>query len=420
MLIIDSKLRQREKDKSPIKVGLVGFGAMGKGIYNQIFLHTPGMTVTAILNRSVDHIFQFLQPYSNRELIGEHDFFNLTPAVHSELEIFLKEDFDIIVEATGSVDFALNVGKKVIAAGKHLLSFNAELDATFGPLLKNLAEQAGVIYSGSDGDQPGVIMNLYRYVKQMGLKPLVCGNIKGLQDRYRTPATQKNYAKTYGLSPQMATSFADGTKISFEQSAVANATGFGVNQRGMNGFEFKGHIDEAKKFYDFESLKANGGIVDYLVGTLPAPGVFVYAYSEDPIAHHHLNYYKLGKGPLYSFYNPYHLCIFDVPTSISRVVDFADQIIVPKNGIYVEVVAMSKTDLKAGDRIDGIGGFKTYGVCENTAIARRENLLPMGLAEGAILKRAIPKDQPITVADVELKSEDLWCDYELQFSLNFV
>jgi predicted homoserine dehydrogenase-like protein len=174
---------------------------------------------------------------------------------------------------------------------------NAELDGTVGPILKIKAEQNGVIFSGSDGDQPGVEMNLYRFVKSIGLTPLVCGNIKGLQDPYRNPTTQKGFAEKWGQKPEMVTSFADGTKISFEQAIVANATGMRVKSRGMSrGFEWKQHIDGLTRHYDVDELKQLGGIVDYVVGAIPGPGVYVFATIDDPKQKHYLNLYKLGEG----------------------------------------------------------------------------------------------------------------------------
>jgi predicted homoserine dehydrogenase-like protein len=147
-------------------------------------------------------------------------------------------------------------------------------------------------------------MNLYRFVQTMGLQPLVCGNIKGMLDLYRTPETQKGFAAQWGQTPEMVTSFADGTKISFEQAIVANATGMCVAERGMSGPEYRDQIDGLVDFYDVDRLKALGGVVDYALGATPSPGVYVFAAHDDPRHHIYLDYAKLGKGPLYSFYTP--------------------------------------------------------------------------------------------------------------------
>jgi predicted homoserine dehydrogenase-like protein len=205
----------------------------------------------------------------------------------------------------------------------------------------------------------------------------------------------------------MVTSFADGTKISFEQAIVANATGMRVAQRGMLGYNFNGHVDEMTKMYDVDQLREWGGIVDYVVGAKPGPGVFVFATHEDPRQRHYLNLYKLGEGPLYSFYTPYHLCHFEVPLSVARAVLFQDAVMAPLGGPLVDVVTTAKIDLKAGEILDGIGYYMTYGQCENSEIVPVQNLLPMGLAEGCRLKRDIPKDQVLTYDDVELPQDRL-------------
>jgi predicted homoserine dehydrogenase-like protein len=298
---------------------------------------------------------------------------------------------------------------EAIAHRKHIIMMNAELDGTIGPILKVYADKAGVILSACDGDQPGVQMNLYRFVKSIGLTPLLCGNIKGLQDPYRNPTTQESFAKRWGQKAHMVTSFADGSKISFEQVIVANATGMKVAKRGMLGYDFTGHVDEMTNMYDVEQLKQLGGIVDYVVGAKPGPGVYVFATHDDPKQRHYLNLYKLGEGPLYSFYTPYHLCHFEVPLSVARAVLFHDAVMAPLAGPLVDVVTTAKIDLKAGETLDGIGFYMTYGQCENSDIVQQQKLLPMGLAEGCRLKRDIPKDQVLTYDDVELLEGRL-CD----------
>ncbi|MEX2431256.1 MAG: NAD(P)-dependent oxidoreductase, partial [Dehalococcoidia bacterium] len=309
---------------------------------------------------------------------------------------------DVIVEATGAVEFGAHVAMEAIRQGKHLVLMNAEVDGTIGPILKVYADRAGVVLTACDGDQPGVQMNLYRFVRSIGLTPLLCGNIKGLQDPYRNPTTQADFAARWGQSPSMVTSFADGTKISFEQAIVANGTGMRVAQRGMLGYDFDGHVDEATSLYDIDQLRAAGGIVDYVVGAKPSPGVFVFATHDDPKQRHYLELYKLGKGPLYSFYTPYHLCHFEVPLSAARAAIFHDAVLAPLAGPLVEVVTTAKTDLRKGDTLDGLGWYMTYGQCENADIARAEKLLPIGVAEGCRLTRDVRKDEVLTYADVDV------------------
>ncbi|WP_414565564.1 MULTISPECIES: NAD(P)H-dependent oxidoreductase [unclassified Anabaena] len=417
MIIVDRALQARAEAGNPVKVAMIGAGFMGRGIANQIINSVPGMELVAIYSRQIDaakHAYteagrenvQVVTSVTELEdAIANHKY-----AVTEDAQLLCQaEGIDAIVEVTGAVEFGAHIVMQAIAHRKHVIMMNAELDGTVGPILKVYADKAGVVLSACDGDQPGVEMNLYRFVKSIGLTPLLCGNIKGLQDPYRNPTTQEGFAKRWGQKAHMVTSFADGTKISFEQAIVANATGMKVAQRGMLGYNFSGHVDEMTHMYDIDQLQELGGIVDYVVGTKPGPGVFVFATHEDPKQRHYLNLYKLGEGPLYSFYTPYHLCHFEVPLSVARAVLFQDPVLSPIAGPVVDVVTTAKINLKAGEILDGIGFYMTYGQCENSPIVQQQNLLPMGLAEGCRLKRDIPQDQVLTYDDVELPTGRL-CD----------
>ncbi|MEH2259810.1 NAD(P)H-dependent oxidoreductase [Nostoc sp.] len=417
MIIIDRALRARAAAGNPIKVGMIGAGFMGRGIANQIVNSVPGMELVAISNRQIDAAKQAYSEAGIEDIqvvatVSELEdaIANGKYAVTEDAKLLCQaEGIDALIEVTGAVEFGAGIVMEAIAHCKHVIMMNAELDGTIGPILKVYADKAGVILSACDGDQPGVQMNLYRFVKSIGLTPLLCGNIKGLQDPYRNPTTQEGFAKRWGQKPHMVASFADGSKISFEQAIVANATGMKVAKRGMLGYDFSGHVDEMTQLYDVEQLKELGGIVDYVVGAKPGPGVYVFATHDDPKQRHYLNLYKLGEGPLYSFYTPYHLCHFEVPLSVARAVLFGDAVMSPLAGPLVDVVTTAKIDLKAGETLDGIGYYMTYGQCENSDIVQQQNLLPMGLAEGCRLKRDISKDQVLTYEDVELPEGRL-CD----------
>lgn len=419
MMMVDTALAARAAAGNPLRFGMIGAGYMGRGIANQVLGYMPGIELSAICNRSLaaaiaaytdcgvprDRIVEVSTPGQLQDVLRAGKF-----AVTSDPAVLCDAPgLEVLVEATGHVEHGAQVTMQAIAGGKHMVLMNAELDATIGPLLRRKADAAGVIVSGCDGDQPGVQLNLLRFVRSIGLVPRVCGNIKGLQDRYRTPETQASYARQWGQTPHMVTSFADGTKISFEQAIVANATGMKVAQRGMIGIEHRGHVDAMTGMYDLDRLRALGGIVDYVVGGLPSPGVYVFAEAQDRTQAHYLNYGKLGEGPLYSFYVPYHLMVFEVPLSVARVALFGDRVIAPIAGPVVDVVAAAKCDLDEGTVLDGLGGFCTYGLCENYDTSRAENLLPMGIAAGARMRRRVPKDQVLTYDDVDLPSASLAC-----------
>jgi predicted homoserine dehydrogenase-like protein len=417
MIIVDNALKARAAAGKSIQVGMIGAGFMGRGIANQIVNSVPGMRLAAIANRTraqaarayteagASPPLEVTSPKELEDAIRRGQYaVTEDPAV-----VCQAEGIEAIIEVTGAVEFGARATCEAIAHGKHVILMNAELDGTVGAILKVHADKAGVIVSGCDGDQPGVQVNLYRFVKSIGLTPLLCGNIKGLHDPYRNPTTQKGFAEKWGQQPTMVTSFADGTKISFEQAIVANATGMQVARRGMLGYNFDGHVDELTKRYDVEELKRLNGIVDYVVGTKPGPGVFVLATHEDPKQRHYLNLYKLGEGPLYSFYTPYHLCHFEAPLSVARAVLFHDAVLAPLGAPRVEVITAAKIDLKQGQTLDGLGGYMTYGLAENAEVVRKDNLLPIGLAEGGRLKRDVGRDEILTCDDI-LLPENRLCD----------
>lgn len=428
MILVDNALQRRAEAGNPIKVGMIGAGFMGRGIANQIINSVPGIRLAAIYSRDPESARRAYREAGVEDSLAVGSLSKMNDAIARE-QFAIAEDpnlicqasgIEAIIEVTGEVEFGARVAVSAIEHRKHVVLMNAELDGTVGPILKVMADRAGVVYTACDGDQPGVQMNLYRFVRGIGLTPLLCGNIKGLHDPYRTPATQESFARRWGQKPPMVTSFADGTKISFEQAIVANGTGMRVARRGMLGYEHCGHIDEAVRLYDPEQLKELGGIVDYVVGASPSPGVFVFATIEDPKQRHYLNLYKLGEGPLYSFYTPYHLCHFEVPLSVGRAVLFKDAALAPLGGPVVEVVATAKTDLKKGETIDPIGHFMTYGQCENAEVVRAQRLLPMGAAQGCRLKRDISKDQVLTHEDVDIPegrlTEELRAEQETYFA----
>lgn len=411
MIIIDEALAERERDDNPIRVGMVGAGFMGRGIALQTIAVAKGMRLVAISNRHIDAALRAYKEAGVEQVRAVETVAELEDSIAAGRHAITDdptllcdaESIDVLIEVTGAIEFSAHVVTRAIDRGKHVVMMNAELDGTVGPLLKVRADEAGVIVTNSDGDQPGVTMNLYRFVKGIGVRPVLCGNIKGLQDPYRTPKTQEGFAKKWGQKPHMVTSFADGTKISFEQTIVANATGMRVARRGMHGFSLEPGtpFQKAVDLFPSEDLLEGPGIVDYLVGASPAPGVFVVGIHDHPLQKHYLHLYKLGEGPFYCFYTPYHLCHFEVPNTVARVALFGDATLAPAGPPRVEVIATAKTDLKAGETIDGIGYFMTYGECENADVAASEGLLPIGLAEGCILRRDIPKDEALKYDDVE-------------------
>jgi predicted homoserine dehydrogenase-like protein len=410
MIIVDKALQARAEQGNPIKVAILGGGFMAQGLTNQIVNSVPGMDMVAIYSRKPQKAMHVLNYSGLKDPIEAITQTQLDDAIRDGKPVFTQdvmllarsEHVNLIVDTTGSVEFGAHVLLEALKHGKDVVLLNAELDATIGPILQTYADKYGVILSACDGDEPGLQMNLYRWVKGLGLTPRVMGNIKGLQDRYRNPSTQKGFAEKWGQNPAMVTSFADGSKISFEQAIVANATGMVVKSRGMSrGVEYKDDVMKIGKLYDIEELRRLGGIVDYVVGT-PLTKVYCLAEHPDPKQQHYLNLYKMGEGPLYSFFLPYHLVHFEVPNAIARVALLRDSVARPLGGPVVEVCAVAKRDLKAGEILDDYGMFMTYGEAVNADEMSSSRYLPEGLVEGCKLKRNIAKDAVLTYDDVEL------------------
>jgi predicted homoserine dehydrogenase-like protein len=415
MVIVDNLLKARAEQGKPVRVGMLGAGFMGQGLTNQIVNSAPGMRMAAVYNRHINkafHVYQYSGLTDIREATTQSQFDEAVaagkPVVTEDAMMLARSpEIDILVDVTGSVEFGAHVILEAFRHGKDVVLMNAEVDATIGPILQKYAEKHNVILSACEGDEPGLQINLYRWVKGLGLIPRVMGNIKGLQDPYRNPTTQKGFAEKWGQNPAMVTSFADGSKISFEQTIVANATGFVVKSRGMSrGAEYKGDVMQIGKLYDVQELQKLGGVIDYVVGT-PLTKIYCLAEHPDPKQQHYLNLYKMGEGPLYPFFTPYHLVHFEVPNSIARVALLRDNVAKPLGGPVVEVCAVAKRNLTAGEILDDYGMYMTYGEAVNADEMCDKRYLPEGLVEGCKLKRDIAKDQVLTYDDVELPANRL-------------
>lgn len=423
MYIIDRALRARAEQGNPVNVGLVGAGFAGRGFVHQVESATPGMLVSVVANRTLDEAaraYADLGVSVADEVVSVSNALELERAVGAGKRAITDdptlvtgcEGVEVVVEATGEIEFGAGVAVGAIDAGKHVVLLNAELDCTLGPVLKRRADAAGVVFTDADGDQPGVIMNLVREAEMMGFTPVVLGNIKSLLDHRRTPETQAEFARNVFQRPKMITSFADGTKIAAEMACVSNASGFGVSERGMAGPRVD-RVEDAPAVFPAEALhRAGDGIVDYILGAEPSFGVFVLAYSDTEFHERYMRIYKMGDGPIYTFYRPYHLSPIETPLTVARAALFADASVTPLGAPVADVITLAKRDLRAGEILDGVGGFTCYGVMENSGPARDLNLLPLGLTDGCRLKRDLPMDAAVTFDDVELPagrvSDELW------------
>lgn len=405
-MIIDTALRDREDVGRPIRVGMVGAGATGRAIALQLGTPVPGLRLVAIANRTPDNavrafreagIVSWRQATSARQA---EDFITAgTPVVTDDPTVLTSCDaIDILVEVTGTVGPAARVALDAFKHGKHLVLVNAELDSLVGPILKAKADQAGVVLTHTDGDEPGVAMTLLRYLRTLGLRPVAAGNIKGMVDYYRNPDTQKAFAEKNDQDVRKVTSFADSTKLSMEATVLANATGFHPGRRGMYGPACQ-YVREIADLLPADQM-LDGGLVDYALGAAPHTGAFVVVHEENVRKQAQLAYYKLGNGPFYVFYTPFHLPHLQIASTLGRAVVHRDPTVAPIGGPVAEVLAVAKRDLKAGERLDGIGGYCTYGLIENATVARKIGALPIGLSDGCVLRQDVAKDEVILSAQV--------------------
>ena len=417
-MMVDTALREREAAGRPIRVGMVGAGATGRAIALQLGTPVPGIRLVAIGNRTPEHgerafreagIMMWDRSGSARE--AEEAIARGVPVLTDDPSVLTKCDaIDIIVEVTGTIQPATSAVLEAFDHGKHVVLVNAELDSLLGPILRAKADQAGVVVTHTDGDEPGVAMTLLRYLRTLGLHPVAAGNIKGMVDYYRTPETQRAFAERHDQDAKKVTSFADATKLSMETAVLANATGFHVGRRGMYGPACK-YVGEMGNLLPPDQMLETG-LVDYALGAAPHTGAFVIVHEVSPLKKTQLAYYKLGEGPFYTFYTPYHLPHIQIASTIGRAVIHRDATVAPLAGPICEVVTIAKRDLKAGERLDGIGGFCSYGLIDNASTARAQGALPIGLSEGCVLRRNISKDTALSFDDVDAPAggvaEVLW------------
>lgn len=409
MYLVDKAAQERAND--PIRTCIFGAGFIASGLLTNL-RERVGVRPLLVVNRTIDKAVEAVSSagFDAVKIESDKDIEAITARPNSvgvtdNPRLGTNSKFvEAVVEVTGTIEYSAKLISDALSNGKHVINMNAEIDAYVGPAFVEMAKSSDCIYTVADGDQPAAQMNILRYAQYLGAQPLLSGSIKGLIDHYRTPETQAGFAAQWGQTPEMVTSFADGTKISFEQAVVANATGFSVAQRGMLGPSLKAPIEGAHTVFDLDMLRSSGGIVDYVLDAAPGPGVFVLAEMPDDSQKIYLDYLKMGDGPLYCFYQPYHLCHLELPNSIVRAVEFADATIAPAHGLQVDVITTAKQDLTAGKTLDGLGGFDTFGQCENRATASSEDFLPIAAAQGCVLKNSVSKDQIIRYSDVELPS----------------
>lgn len=402
------------KQEKAIKVAIVGTGKMGRGLVIQLS-RIKGMLPQLVINRNGEKALNSLLKAGVRkdEIVVTNSLTKLNSALEKG-KFVVSEDMDLaakantihaIVDATGVPEVGAKLALVAIENRKHIIMLNVEADSVIGPILYKYAKEAGVIYTGTAGDEPGAVMELYDFAKRLGFEVLAMGKGKNNPlDVEANPDSVQEDAFKKALNPRMLTRFIDGTNTMIEMTCIANATGFIPDIRGGHGID-----SNIEDLVDFFKLKEEGGIlnsyqvVDYVRGI--APGVFLIFTTDLEDIHDQLRYLNMGEGPNYVLYRPYHLTSLETPNSIFEACLNHKPTIAPTKGLVADTIAIAKKDLKAGERLDGIGGFTVYGSIEKYKVAKEENLVPIGLIdEKAKALKAIKKGQAITYDMIELNT----------------
>jgi predicted homoserine dehydrogenase-like protein len=363
----------------------------------------PGRSAQAYVEASVDaaNVHSVDEDAAKAdELIGNGRYI----ATHSTELLLQLNNLDVIVEATGIPEIGARVCYQTIQAGKHIVNMNVEADATIGYYLGTLAKEKGVVYTLAAGDEPGSIKEIFDFADALGFEIVTVGKGKNNPlDRTANPDHVAKKAKANKMSAKMLASFVDGTKTMVEMTSIGNATGFAPEVRGAHGPQCT--VKELAKIF---VPKVDGGIfngkgfVDYAVGDV-APGVFVIITTDQPKIVADLNYLRLnGHGNYWALYRPYHLANLETPISVAGAVLDGRSTLVTLRPPVAETIAVAKRDLKAGEKVDFLGGYTVYGMIENAVVAKEEGILPLGLAVGATLLKNVAMGEPLRYDDVQL------------------
>lgn len=315
MYEIDTKLEQLEEEDKPIRVALIGAGQMGKDIVAQI-AGMKGMECDVVVDLTADLA---REAYAQAGYTGE--VVEVSTSAEAEAAIAAGKkavstnyrtavgarQIQSVIDATGSPEMGARVTMECIFYKKHIVMMNVECDITVGPILHRLCRQAGVVYSLTAGDEPGSIVEVFRFAKALGFKVVAAGKGKNNPlDIYANPGMKEWQEKAAArrMNPRMLLEFVDGSKTMIEMAAVANATGLVPDCRGMHGPHC--NVKDLKTVF---SLKSQGGIltregvVDYGIGDIN-PGVFVVVTTDQKRIIDELVQRDMGTGSNYLLYRP--------------------------------------------------------------------------------------------------------------------
>ena len=418
MLNMDQKLIKRQEEGKIIKTGIVGAGQMGRGMVTQMVLMN-GITPAIVSDIKVEnavHAFKYAG-VSDEDIVVAKTLADANAAMEAGKYVACEDAnfvsqanlVECAIDATGVPDVGAKVATDAMKNKKHVVMLNVETDVVIGPYLKKLAQKEGVIYTGSAGDEPGAVMELYSFAKAMGMNVEVMGKGKNNKIDYEcNPDTVLEEATRRVMSPKMLCAFKDGTKTMVEMTAMSNYTGLIPDVIGGHGPKTAPGTEGVKELNDIFKLKEDGGIlnkhgvVEYVNGI--APGVFVTVSTPNE----EIAYHSMGPGPLWTLYRPYHLCNLETPLTVAKAVIDGEVTCVPIDGLVSECITRAKIDLKAGQTIDGIGGYTTHGSIATAEESNAKGYVPFGLVTNkAVMKRDVKKGQLLTYDDIELDKSTL-------------
>ena len=324
------------------------------------------------------------------------------------LELFISNiNYDTIIVSEINTEKAVEIIFKCLLQGKSVINLNAISEITLGLIFKKIAEP-GSIYSVGAGDEPAATLQLIEFCQKLGLKIISAGKGKNNPiNIYCTPEDFSEKAREAGVSPKSIASFVDGTKTMLEMAILSNATGYPIDKTGMHGPQVN-----VKQLAEVFCSRRDGGIlnsvpaVDYAVGDV-APGVFVVFTSDQKSILEELDYLKMGKGPNFVLYKPYHLGNIESPLSLYDVIFEEKPTLTIKNNFVSSVAGRAKKDLQKGELLDTAGGYTYSGLAVDFKLMKEKGYIPIGLLEGSQVKINIKKDKIITFDDVELNTNSI-------------
>lgn len=390
--------------RMPIAVGIIGVGSMGMGLAYQSTV-TPQISCSALADLDLDRAavaaraigrepIVVTTPGQMRDAIARGQL----PVCEDGHLVATCESLDVLIESSSDVPAGGYFAEAALETGTHVVMMNAEADLMFGPYLMDLAQSRGVVYTTCDGDQPGVVAHLVDEIERWGFELVMAGNIKGFLDRDANPTSIVPEADKRGLSYKMCAGYTDGTKLAIEMALLANAFGLSTPVTGMLGPRAT-HVQDVLHLFDFAALRRQGPVVDYILGAEPNGGVFAVGYCDHPYQRKMLEMLKMGDGPFYVLYRPYHLCHVEAMKTVVDAAVHHRALLQPSSGFRTNVYAYAKRDLAPGDVLDGVGGYSCYGLIENCDDAMPPGL-PICLADRVELQRPIARGERIALADV--------------------